>query len=40
MHLGISKRGGLLASIEVSPNFIEIIITKKFDDEDLLKVQG
>ncbi|KAH0729489.1 hypothetical protein KY290_000612 [Solanum tuberosum] len=35
MHLGISERGGVLASIEVRTAFIEEIKTKQFEDENL-----
>ncbi|WMV19647.1 hypothetical protein MTR67_013032, partial [Solanum verrucosum] len=35
MQLGISKKGGVLASIEVRPTFIEEIKAKEFKDESL-----
>ncbi|WMV50476.1 hypothetical protein MTR67_043861 [Solanum verrucosum] len=35
IQLGISKRGGVLASIEVRPTFIEEIKAKQFEDENL-----
>ncbi|WMV41691.1 hypothetical protein MTR67_035076 [Solanum verrucosum] len=35
MQLGISERGGMLASIEVRVTFIEEIKAKKFEDENL-----
>ncbi|KAK4710081.1 hypothetical protein R3W88_004594 [Solanum pinnatisectum] len=35
MHLGISKKGGVLASIEVRTTFIEEIKAKQFEDENL-----
>ncbi|WMV26528.1 hypothetical protein MTR67_019913 [Solanum verrucosum] len=35
MQLGISERGGVLASIEVRATFIEEIKAKQFDDENL-----
>ncbi|WMV46855.1 hypothetical protein MTR67_040240 [Solanum verrucosum] len=35
MQLGIPEKGGVLASIEVSPIFIEEIKAKQFEDESL-----
>ncbi|WMV14471.1 hypothetical protein MTR67_007856 [Solanum verrucosum] len=35
MQLGISERGGVLASIEVTATFIEEIKVKQFEDENL-----
>jgi len=35
MQLGISEKGGLLASIEVRATFIEEIKDKQFEDENL-----
>ncbi|WMV42147.1 hypothetical protein MTR67_035532, partial [Solanum verrucosum] len=35
IELGISKKGGVLASIEVRPTFIEEIKAKQFEDEKL-----
>ncbi|WMV47135.1 hypothetical protein MTR67_040520 [Solanum verrucosum] len=35
MQLGISKRGGVLVSIEVRTTFIEEIKAKQFEDENL-----
>jgi len=35
MQLGISERGGVLASIEVRATFIEEIKAKQFEDENL-----
>lgn len=35
MKLGILEKGGVFASIEVSPTFIEEIKAKQFEDENL-----
>ncbi|WMV29229.1 hypothetical protein MTR67_022614 [Solanum verrucosum] len=35
MQLGISEKGGVLASIEVRATFIEEIKAKQFEDENL-----
>ena len=38
MQLGISEKGGVLASIEVRATFIEEIKAKQFEDENLKKL--
>ncbi|WMV24152.1 hypothetical protein MTR67_017537 [Solanum verrucosum] len=39
MQLGISEKGGVLASIEVRATFIEEIKAKQFEDENLNKIR-
>ena len=39
MQLGISKRGGLLATIEVKATFIEEIKAKQFENENLKELK-
>ena len=40
MQLGISERGGMLASIEVRATFIEEIKAKQFEDENLKELRN
>ncbi|WMV25816.1 hypothetical protein MTR67_019201 [Solanum verrucosum] len=40
MWFGISKKGGLLANIEVKPTFINEIKAKQFESDELVKLKG